>query len=318
MSESPSSARNADSETSFHADVNAESKTGEVCGVLLVGHGTRDPRGTEEFFQLGEKLAERMSHRFAMRSIVQPCLLEFQSPTIEEGWRNLIDAGAGRIVIAPLLLFAAGHAKSDIPDEIRRVAEITGTLDRISGFSRPLSRQSELIRLVRNRLVESLGINQPSNDPKLEKRTAVVMVGRGSLDPCASSDMRLLTEVALRGKPVIDEIENRSAAGLSLADAASLSSESVATTFYAMAEPRLPDTLRRIGKSGRFDRIIVQPHLLFSGRLYDAIVRQTEEAGDEFDEIEFVVSRYLGPVKEVADAILARVEEVVNHRVQIV
>nr|WP_255713027.1 sirohydrochlorin chelatase [Rhodopirellula sp. JC740] len=305
---------------SCNAGKNTESKTGGVCGVLLVGHGTRDPRGTEEFFQLGQKLAERMSHRFAMRSIevrsiVQPCLLEFQSPTIEEGWRNLIDAGAGRIVIAPLLLFAAGHAKSDIPDEIRRVAEITGTLDRISGFSRPLSRQSELIRLVRERLVESLGINQPSNDPKLEKRTAVVMVGRGSLDPCASSDMRLLTEVALRGKQVFGEVENQSTACLSLADAASLSSASVATTFYAMVEPRLPDTLRRIGESGRFDRIIVQPHLLFSGRLYDAIVRQTEEAGNEFDEIEFVVSRYLGPVKEVADAILARVEAVVNLRV---
>ncbi|PHQ36044.1 sirohydrochlorin chelatase [Rhodopirellula bahusiensis] len=287
---------------------------GDSHGILLIGHGTRDQRGTDEFFELGDRLASYL----AGRSIVQPCLLEFQSPTIDEGWRRLLDAGAERITVSPLLLFAAGHAKSDIPDAVEAVARQTNTLDRIAGYSRPISRQSRMVELVRERLIESiesvatdhrsLGASGLAAIP-----TAVVMVGRGSLDPCASSDMRLLTEVAVRGR--MFPSSNSQANAPSIADLHGIDRAGLVTTFYAMAQPRLPDTLEQIASTGQFGRIIVQPHLLFSGRLYDAIVRQAKEAATKFGEVEFVVSRYLGPNPKVAAAIAERIDSLQSERV---
>ncbi|WDQ18621.1 sirohydrochlorin chelatase [Rhodopirellula sp. P2] len=271
-------------------------------GILLIGHGTRDQRGTDEFFELGERLASRL----AGRAIVQPCLLEFQSPTIDEGWRRLLDAGADQITVSPLLLFAAGHAKSDIPDAVENVARQTQTLDRIAGYSRPISRQPHMIDLVRERLFESLESAALEAGDETSPSIAVVMVGRGSLDPCASSDMRLLTEVTLRGR--VNEWGRSGSASQSIADHCGLNAGGWCTTFYAMAQPRLPDTLDQLAASGRFGRVIVQPHLLFSGRLYDAIVRQTNEVAAKFSEIDFVVSRYLGPDSKVAAAIADRID----------
>ena len=82
-------------------------------GVMLVGHGTRDEVGTRQFFELGERLAERLNPQ-----PVVSCLLEFQQPTIPQAWSQLVEQGVEHIDVAPLLLFAAGHAKQDIPQII--------------------------------------------------------------------------------------------------------------------------------------------------------------------------------------------------------
>ncbi|KLU03601.1 Sirohydrochlorin cobaltochelatase [Rhodopirellula islandica] len=305
--EGRSPAKQATSNLNTGRDLQSRSKGHSSHGILLIGHGTRDQRGTDEFFELGERLASRL----AGRAMVQPCLLEFQSPTIDEGWRRLLDAGAERVTVSPLLLFAAGHAKSDIPDAVESVARQTQTLNRIAGYSRPISRQPHMIDLVRERLIESLesaGKAGVGTSPS----TAVVMVGRGSLDPCASSDMRLLTEVTLRGRK--QEGAHSGTASQSIADRYEINAGGWGTTFYAMAQPRLPDTLEQLAASGRFGRIVVQPHLLFSGRLYDAIVRQTNEVAAKFSEIDFVVSRYLGPDAKVAAAIADRIDSLQSEK----
>ena len=242
-------------------------------GVLLVGHGTRDELGTEEFFQLGNLLAERCDP-----VPVESSLLEFQSPTIPEAWNALSAIGTTHVHVAPLLLFAAGHAKSDIPDVIdqcRRDAE-----DVTTDQSRPLSRHPSIVQLAAQRIREAL--QRADADPQ---RTVVVMVGRGSYDPCASADMRVLSEI-VRTRMKLPHVR---------------------TAFYAMAEPRLPSVLHQVASSGRFDKILVYPHLLFHGRLYQAIVRQTEAAGDEFPAMNFQCTGYLGANELVADAIADRV-----------
>ncbi len=52
--------------------------------------------------------------------------------------------------------------------------------------------------------------------------------------------------------------------------------------------------------------MIVQPHLLFQGRLYDAISNQVTEAAVRHPQIQFVLGDYLGPTVEIADALAAR------------
>lgn len=270
-------------------------------GVLLIGHGTRQAKGTAEFFQLSEVLAAQLADEF----VVRPCLLEFQKPTITEAWQSLMRLGCREVIVAPLLLFAAGHAKADIPGEVESARSLSPDGRRVAvRFARPISREPAMIQAVRDRVRETLRGEGLASDrsfnltiPRRHGRTAVVMVGRGSRDVCASTDMRVLSETVVRG---------RAAEGSIAADFA-IAAGGLSTTFYAMAEPRLPDTLDAVADSGNFERIIVHPHLLFSGRLYDAVVGQVQSAAQRYPRIGFDVSDYLGPSDLVAQAIAARI-----------
>lgn len=244
-------------------------------GVLLIGHGTRDPGGTKQFFELEAKLAERLGP-----TPVAAALLEFQHPLIPEAWKTLVEQGARHIHVAPLLLFAAGHAKQDIPEIIAECVATSPSV--VHDQSLPISRHPSIIDLVVQRIECSLqAINQPMD------RTAVVMVGRGSHDPCAQADMRVLTEV----------VKHR------------LQVATVETAFYAMAKPNLPQVLSQVASSKQFDAIVVYPHLLFEGRLNQAIRRQTDEAATQFPTLTWITAAYLGPNALVADAIATRIEQ---------
>ncbi len=241
-------------------------------GVLLVGHGTRDSSGTDQFFQLEQQLSA------LIRPVpVAASLLEFQEPTIPQAWQTLLSLDVDHVHVAPLLLFGAGHAKQDIP------AAIEGCQSKSVGvpvrYAKPLSRHPAIIDLVRERLAVSL-----TKLIALPSRTAVVMVGRGSHDPCAAADMRLLSEIVCYRSPV----------------------RCVRTAFYAMAAPRMPDVIDSLAASGSFDAIVVHPHLLFEGLLFQAIERLTTDASVRHPSIQFVVSDYLGPDRRVAMAIAAR------------
>ncbi|MGI9466885.1 MAG: sirohydrochlorin chelatase [Rubripirellula sp.] len=244
----------------------------DKAGILLVGHGTRNADGTRQFFELQKHLRD-----FVAPAPVTAGLLEFQSPSIPEAWDELLSQGVTHIHVAPLLLFAAGHAKQDIPDILTECQ--AGNPHVTFDQSRPLSRHSAIINLAKQRLDTALASCQHAPE-----RTAVIMVGRGSHDPCAKADMLVLSEIIGRRSFVAEVI----------------------TTFYAMTEPRLPDTLEAVAASGRFDTVVVQPHLLFEGRLNQAILNQTKAAADRHSSLQWLTSGYLGPDPLLADAIANR------------
>jgi sirohydrochlorin cobaltochelatase len=268
--------------TTHHINKASEAGAVDACtfkpgdGVLLIGHGTRDAQGTRQFFQLGDELKTRLAPL-----PVEPCLLELQEPTIAQGWDSLKARGVSRVLASPLLLFSAGHAKSDIPDALNQCQ--SQSQEMTWQEARPLSRAPELLRLVLTRLDESLRKADSPADSQADS-TGIVMVGRGSFDPCAQADMKLLTHwVAGQREAAI-----------------------VTTAFYAMAHPRLPVVLRRVAVNQSIEKIIVQPHLLFEGALYQSILKQVDEVASEFPHKEFIVSGYLGPEPEVANAIVRR------------
>ena len=82
----------------------------EKLGLMLCGHGSRDAAAIAEF----AALAERLRPRFPDWP-VEHGYLEFARPVIREGLDRLVGAGANRILAVPGMLFAAGHAKNDIP-----------------------------------------------------------------------------------------------------------------------------------------------------------------------------------------------------------
>ena len=261
-------------------------------GILLVGHGTRDKLGTREFLRQTETLS-------AMTTLpVQPAFLEFQSPTIGEAWTWLASRGVRRILVTPLLLFAAGHAKSDIPEAIEAARVQTPEID--VRYTRPLSRCRPLVDRVLQCVLSQEAASLLHDAPRVGRggggssfrdgdsdRCGLLMVGRGSHDPCARTDMRVLTEL-IRHRTTFEEVR---------------------TAFYAMAEPKLPEVLGEMAASG-LDRILVHPHLLFHGRLDQAIRRQCDEVAGQHPNVKIRVGPYLGPTTEIAAAILHRLDQI--------
>jgi sirohydrochlorin cobaltochelatase len=245
----------------------------QVQGILLVGHGTRDEVGTAQFYELATLLANCLAPL-----PVEHALLEFQKPTISQAWDTLVARGVTHVHVAPLLLFAAGHAKQDIPNMLLDCQSKSPGIP--FDQARPISRHPAMIELAHRRLSYTLSKSTAS-----AHRTAVVMVGRGNHDPCAQADMRVLAEVISRRVNVAH----------------------MTTAFYAMAHPRLPGVLDELASSTKFDTIVIQPHLLFEGRLFQAIVRQIEEASLRHPSIQWIHSDYLGPDPLVVAAIAGRI-----------
>src|SRR5437870_4104997 len=87
-------------------------------GLLLIGHGTRDPIGQAEFLQTVELVRARCGEL-----PVEYGYLELAEPPIAAGVAALVRAEVTEIIAAPVLLFAAGHAKDDIPRELANAVE---------------------------------------------------------------------------------------------------------------------------------------------------------------------------------------------------
>ncbi len=244
-------------------------------GVLLIGHGTRDAVGTEQFFALADLLGRQL-----FPTPVQACLLELQSPGITEGWQRLVSQGVGHIHAAPLLLFAAGHAKTDIPQALNACQQRTPAIT--WDLARPLSRCRELLDLVVRRLEPVFTSGQLAPE-----QTAIVMVGRGSRDPCAQADMKLLAHCIGGMRRV----------------------RRVATAFYAMAEPKLPAVLNDVAADRLIRNIIVHPHVLFEGAIHQGIRSLVSQSQARHPHCRHCCSHYLGPEPELAAALVRRIAE---------
>lgn len=86
--------------------------------LILFAHGARDP----EWRGPVDALAARM--RGALPGTRVECaFLDFMAPTLPETITTAVDAGALRIVIAPVFWAPGGHLKHDVPallDDARR------------------------------------------------------------------------------------------------------------------------------------------------------------------------------------------------------
>jgi len=248
-------------------------------GLLLVGHGTREPAGVAEFDELARKVAARLAP-----TPVSPCFLELAEPNIAAGIERLADQGVRRLTVTPVLLFAAGHAKRDIPAEV--AAAIARRPELSCRQASHLGLDPRVLALSARRFAEATGAaaTRPqaarlrearlpeSGDPVDYRQTLLLVVGRGSRDPEALAEF---AEYARRHAAAVD-------------------CPNYQTAFLAMAEPTLDDALAAAA-AGSYRRIIVQPHLLFGGvlvdRLRDEVARYRQTAPDK----QWIATHHLGP-----------------------
>jgi sirohydrochlorin ferrochelatase len=78
--------------------------------LVLVGHGSRDPRSAATLHRLAERV------RAGLPNVdVRLCFLELSVPNLE----HVLSALDGPVVVVPLLLGNAYHARTDLPDRVR-------------------------------------------------------------------------------------------------------------------------------------------------------------------------------------------------------
>ena len=168
----------------------ANAPAGKRYGVMVCGHGSRNKNAVGEFAKLSERLRERFPG-----VPVDYGYLEFANPVIHQGLDALKGQGVNHILAVPGMLFAAGHAKNDIPSVLNSWAALNR--DVTVDYGRELGIDLKMIRAAGQRIEEALKAAGWREGDSLHD-TMLVVVGRGASDPDANSNvtkvMRMLWE----------------------------------------------------------------------------------------------------------------------------
>jgi precorrin-8X/cobalt-precorrin-8 methylmutase len=249
--------------------------------IVIAGHGSRDPEGVSEFEQLAKLVRQRAGERH-----VEHGFLEFARPTIDEAARTLITNGDQRIAIVPLVLLAANHAKNDLPTEVLALQQEFP--ENQLHYGSALHLHPNILRLFRQRIVEAEALS-----PQKVRRSesCLVVVGRGTTDPDANSDVSKLARMLQEGMGFGGSY----------------------VCYSGTAKPLVADGLRQAVRLG-FERIIVAPFFLFTGILVKRIYEATDAIAAGHPRTEFLKADYLGIHPLLADAFLERAAETITGK----
>ncbi len=248
-------------------------------GIMICGHGSRDKDAEREFGLVAKGLKNRYPDL-----PVEYGFLEFSAPNIHMGLDSLIKQGVEEIYAVPGMLFAATHAKNDIPSVLTTYEEKHPGLK--VTYGRELGLQDDMIEAFQARIYESLGLD-PEQPPENLYDTMLVVVGRGTSDTSANAEAAKLTRIVN---------ENM---GFGWAD----------TVYSGVTYPSVGVGLEKLLKLG-FKRVVVAPYFLFTGRLIKRIQGYVDKVAKEYPEVELIQTPYLNDHPKVIDAFVNRIEEI--------
>ncbi|MBV2351228.1 sirohydrochlorin chelatase [Synechococcus sp. HK05] len=274
----------------LHVDAGLSAIEGGPIGVLICGHGSRNRQAVGEFAQLAEGLRSKLPG-----VPVEYGYLEFARPILRDGLESLQAQGVKRVLAVPGMLFAAGHAKNDIPSVLNTFSAESGL--RID-YGRELGVDLSMIQAAGARIREALNASDAAavgrgEAPVPLSDTLLVVVGRGSSDPDANSNVSKVARMLVEGF------------GFGWGE----------TVYSGVTFPLVEPGLRHAVKLG-FRRIVVFPYFLFSGVLVSRIRQHTQLVASDHPELEFVEASYLGDHPLVINTFLERVQEVVRGETQ--
>ena len=249
--------------------------------LLVVGHGTKDAAGAEEFRQLVTRVGKLLA---AQGVEAGGGFIELSPPPLTDAVAALVEAGHRRFAAVPLMLVAAGHAKGDIPAALAREKERHPGIE--ISYGRPLGPHPALLDVLTERLDAVL-------DPADRPHTMVVLVGRGSTDPDATAEVAKVARLLYEG---------RGFAG-------------VETAFISLASPGVAAALERCRRLGA-DRIVVLPYFLFGGVLPDRIVAQSGEWASAHPEVLVTVAGLIGDCDSLAGIVVERYAEALGRQIR--
>ena len=252
---------------------------GPEVGVLVCGHGSRDPKAVTEFAAVAEGLRRRLPGR-----AVDYGYLEFATPIIRSGLDRLRAQGVTRILAVPGMLFAAGHAKNDIPSVLN--AYQAGHDGLRIDYGRELGIDPKMLRAAGARIEAALAA---AGDGISRHDTLLLVVGRGASDPDANANVAKVMRLLWEG------------IGLGWGE----------TAYSGVTFPLVGPALEHAARLG-YRRIVVFPYFLFTGVLVRRIYDTTDAAAARFPDVEFVKASYLNDHPLVLDTFADRLREIVE------
>ncbi len=231
--------------------------------LVALAHGSRDPRSAQTIKALVDEVrAIRPDLR------IEPAFLELSRPSFATVVDRLVRAGYDEIVVVPLLLTEAYHAKVDVP---RAVAEATARHENLRiRATKVLGLESVFLEVLDRRLRTAL------KDARVRELDALVLAAAGSSDQLANQAVARLARLwgSTHRLPTV-------------------------AAYASAAPPATGEAVRQFRAEGRRN-IAVGSLFLAPGTLPDRAGELALEAGA------VAVSAPLGADPEVARTILAR------------
>jgi sirohydrochlorin cobaltochelatase len=250
-------------------------------GVMVCGHGSRSQPAVDEFAVVARRLRETLPDW-----PVEYGYLEFANPVLRDGLDRLRDAGCNHILAVPGMLFAAMHAKNDIPSVLNTYAAKHGV--RID-YGRDLGVDPKMLAAAADRVREAIARADAEGGPVPLHETVLVVIGRGASDPDANANVSKVTRLLWEGF------------GFGWAE----------TGYSGVTFPLVEPCLERVVRLG-FRRVVVFPYFLFTGVLVDRIYGFTDWVAERNPEVQFVKAGYLNDHPQVVATFAERVREILD------
>ena len=250
--------------------------------IMVCGHGSRNVDAVREFSQV----ATALRARFADRD-VEYGFLEFARPVIRDGLDALRERGARRILAVPGMLFAAGHAKNDIPSVLNTYAAQHPDTEILYG--RELGIDLKMIRAAGDRVGQAVAAANAEFGEIPNHDTLLMVVGRGASDPDANSNVAKVSRMLWEGM------------GFGWGE----------TCYSGVTFPLVAPGLEHAAKLG-YRRIIVFPYFLFTGILIKRIYDHTDAVAAAHPNIQFIKAPYLNDHPLVLDTFADRLTEILT------
>jgi sirohydrochlorin cobaltochelatase len=239
--------------------------------ILLIGHGSRNPAGNDEFLSF----AERLKKRHAQWDFVT-CFIEFHDVLVADGIDQAAAMGAKNIIAVPVILLAAGHVKMEIPEILAEGRERHPGV-RIT-YARNIGVCSQTITMLAERVHEAV--------PEVQADTGVLVLGRGSSDPDANGD---IAKIARLFREVTDY-------------------DLVHYGFVGVTTPDLPTGVAQLIALGA-KQVVIAPYFLFTGVLMERIHKIVDGFRADYPNTPFVVSKYFEFHDLLLDVVSERIDQ---------
>jgi len=250
-------------------------------GVMICGHGSRSQAAVDEFAVLARRLAPLFPDW-----PVEYGYLEFANPVLREGLDALRAKGCDHILAVPGMLFAAMHAKNDIPTVLNTYAAQHGITVQ---YGRELGVDPKMLAAAGDRVQAAVAAADTEHGAVPLHDTCLVVIGRGASDPDANANVAKITRLLWEGM------------GFGWAE----------TGYSGVTFPLVEPCLERAARLG-FRRIVVFPYFLFTGVLIDRIYGFTDMVAAAHPEIAFVKAGYLNDHDQVIATFAERVTEILD------
>ncbi len=250
-------------------------------GIMLCGHGSRSESAVDQFAAMAKCMPEKFPGW-----PVEYGYLEFANPVIRTGLDRLRQAGCDHILAVPCMLFAAMHAKNDIPSVLNAYSREHGI--RID-YGRELGVDPKLIAASADRISKAVEVADQSGNSVAADRTCLVVIGRGASDPDANSNVSKVARLLWEGM------------GFGWCE----------TGYSGVTFPLVEPCLEHVVRLG-YRRVIVFPYFLFTGVLVDRIYGFTDHVARQNPEIDFVKAGFLNDHPLVLETFAERAREILS------